>query len=80
MNSNINRILYTGFIVLGVFTLLKADYTTAASYFGIGLAFDPFDPKQEWKQRPMWQRAWLIAHLAVSAGLLGLALGIDDRP
>jgi hypothetical protein len=42
--------------------------------------FDPFDPKQEWKQRPVWQRAWLIIHLAIVAGLFGLGLGLDDRP
>jgi bacteriorhodopsin len=80
MNPKINRVLYAGFIAISIFMLCKSDYVTAASNMGIALVFDPFDPKQEWKQRPVWQRAWLIIHLAIVAGLFGLGLGLDDRP
>ena len=51
----------------------------AVASFGIGLAFDPFDQTQKWKERPTWQKALLYLHLAVVAGLFGLAVGLNDR-
>jgi len=36
---------------------------------GIALAFDPFDQEQAWKERPNWQKAVLIIHLAVVVAL-----------
>ena len=80
MISKINRVLYAGFIAISIFSLYRSDFVTAASNMGIALVFDPFDPKQEWKQRPLWQRAWLIVHLAIVAALFGLGVGLNDRP
>lgn len=34
---------------------------------GIALAFDPFDQSVSWKERPLYQRAWLIVHLVLLA-------------
>jgi hypothetical protein len=51
----------------------------AASFLGIALAFDPFDVDQGWKQRPLWQKAILIFHLALVAGLFGLGVGLNER-
>ena len=48
-------------------------------YFGIALAFDPFDKTIKWKERPFWQRAWLVVHLAICAGSLGMEIGINDQ-
>jgi len=47
---------------------------------GIALAFDPFDQNQTWKDRPFWQKAWLILHLAIAASLIGYQIGFDDKP
>jgi hypothetical protein len=46
---------------------------------GIALAFDPFDQNQTWKERPFWQKAWLILHLATAASLIGYQIGFDDK-
>jgi hypothetical protein len=43
------------------------------------LVFDPFDPQQTWKERPVWKKTWLIVHLAIVAALFGLGVGIGDK-
>jgi len=43
------------------------------------MAFDPFNPEQKWKERPKWQKVILIIHLALTAALLGLGIGLNDR-
>jgi hypothetical protein len=50
----------------------------AAASLGISLAFDPFNPEQKWNDRPIWQRASLIVHLASVAARFGLGLGLND--
>ena len=57
---------------------MKHSTLDAATRFGIALAFDPFDQDQPWKERPMWQKAVLIFHLAVVAGLFGYEVGSSD--
>lgn len=52
--------------------------TEAAMQFGIALAFDPFDQTQPWKERPSWQKALLIIHLAFVAGLFAYDVGTRD--
>ena len=47
-------------------------------FFGIALAFDPFDQAQSWKERPVWQKVWLLVHLALVAALLGYEIGFND--
>jgi hypothetical protein len=51
----------------------------AAASMGIGLAFDPFDQTKSWKERPTWQKAILITHLAATAALFGFGIGLDDK-
>jgi H+/Cl- antiporter ClcA len=51
----------------------------AVASFGIGLAFDPFDQQQKWNERPTWQKFVLYFHLAIVAGLFGLAVGLNDK-
>ena len=66
MGSGVNRILYAGFLLLGLFQCFWAkDYLQAATSFGIGLAFDPFDQAIKWSERPVWQRSFLIVHLGI---------------
>jgi H+/Cl- antiporter ClcA len=80
MKTPFNKYLYIGFILLGSYqVLMNKDYMQAVASFGIGLAFDPFDQTQKWKERPTWQKALLYLHLAVVAGLFGLAVGLNDR-
>lgn len=50
----------------------------AAASLGISLAFDPFNPEQKWNDRPIWQRAILIVHLAIVAAMFGLGIGLND--
>ena len=80
MKTPFNRYLYIGFLVLGTYqAVFTKDYLQAASSFGIGMAFDPFNPDQPWKERPSWQKAVLIIQLALTAALFGLGIGLNDR-
>jgi hypothetical protein len=51
----------------------------ATASLGIGLAFDPFDQEQKWNDRPTWQKAVLIIHLALVAAMFGLGIGLNDK-
>jgi hypothetical protein len=80
MKTPFNKYLYIGFILLGMYqTFVTKEYLQAASSLGIGLAFDPFDQEQKWNERPIWQKAILIAQLAVVAALFGFGVGLNDK-
>jgi hypothetical protein len=80
MKTNFNKILYIGFVVLSIyFIVFKRDFSDAAIQLGIALAFDPFDQTVSWKERPTWQKAVLIIHLAIVAALLGYDIGFNDK-
>jgi hypothetical protein len=80
MKTAFSRYLYIGFVILGLYqAIVNHDYIQAASSLGIGMAFDPFNPEQKWNERPIWQKAVLIIHLAVVAALLGFGIGLDDK-
>ena len=80
MKTPFNKFIYIGFLLLGAYQLLfTKDYMQAVSSFGIGLAFDPFDQEKKWNDRPTWQKAVLIIHLALVAGLFGYAIGLNDK-
>jgi len=71
--------LYIGFVIFGIYLLLfKKQFSEAVIYLGVALAFDPFNQNQTWKQRPVWQRAVLILHLALVAALFGYDVGFND--
>jgi uncharacterized membrane protein YedE/YeeE len=79
MKTHFNKILYIGFVFLGCFqAIVNKDYMQAAASLGISLAFDPFNPEQKWNDRPIWQRAILIVHLAIVAAMFGLGIGLND--
>jgi hypothetical protein len=67
-----NRILYSGFLLLGIYFLAIEDISSAMSNLGIGLVFDPFDQKVSWQQRPQYQKIWLVIHLCLVFGLLAI--------
>lgn len=80
MKTAFNKFLYIGFVLVGLFqALFSKDYMQAASSFGIALAFDPFDPEQKWNDRPTWQKAVLIIHLALTAAMFGFGIGLNDK-
>ena len=73
------RIMYVLFLLLAVYEIIfKKDYVQAASQLGIALIFDPFNQQISWSDRPIWQRAWLIIHLAITAALFGFGIGLND--
>jgi hypothetical protein len=51
----------------------------ATASLGIGMAFDPFNPAQQWNDRPTWQKAVLIIHLALVAAMFGFGVGLNDK-
>ncbi len=66
--------------LLGLYqAFFSKDYMQSAASLGIGLAFDPFNPEQKWNDRPTWQKAILIIHLALVAAMLGFGIGINDK-
>lgn len=80
MKTPFNKVLYIGFLLLGLYqALYSKDYMQAVASLGIGLAFDPFDTEQKWNDRPHWQRAVLIVHLALVAAMFGFGIGLNDK-
>ena len=79
MKTSFNKYLYIGFVLFGLYELfIKHSAWEAATHVGIALIFDPFDANQPWKDRPQWQKAILILHLALIAGLLGYEVGHNE--
>jgi len=79
MKTSFNKYLYIGFVLFGLYELfIKNSALEAATQLGIALIFDPFDTTQPWKERPQWQKAVLILHLALIAGLFGYEVGYQD--
>jgi hypothetical protein len=71
-----NKVLYLLFIVFAAYQVFaKQSYVDAAGSLGIALAFDPFNTQQPWKERPIWQKIWLLIHLAAVGLLFGLGVG-----
>jgi hypothetical protein len=80
MKSPFNRILYVGFVLLGIYqAAVSKDYMQAAASLGIAMAFDPFNQEQKWQDRPVWQKAVLIIHLALVAAMFGFGVGLNDK-
>jgi hypothetical protein len=66
--------LYGTFVLLSVYFFATKQIDSAMSNLGIALIFDPFDQKVLWKNRPLYQRVWLIVHLTIVLGLLTIWL------
>ena len=74
MKTNFNKILYLGFILLGGIYLYQKNIGQTLLYFGIALAFDPFNIEQKWNDRPTWQKIVLISHLSIVFGMVFIEL------
>ncbi len=68
----INRILYGAFTALAIYFLATSRIEEAMPTLGIALIFDPFDQKVAWNNRPSYQKIWLIVHLSIVFGLIGI--------
>lgn len=80
MKTPFSKYLYIGFLVLGLFqAFFSNDYMQSAASLGIALAFDPFNPEQKWNDRPTWQKAVLIVHLACVAAMFGFGIGLNGK-
>ncbi|WP_309640248.1 hypothetical protein [Flavobacterium sp.] len=78
--TQVTRFLYVAFVLFGCYQIfVLQSYVNASASFGIALAFDPFNHLQPWKERPRWQKIWLIVHLAIVALLYGYAVGVNDK-
>lgn len=62
----------------GLFTLAGLGYfffgndlSMGITFFGVALVFDPFDQSVTWKDRPLYQRVWLVAHVILSLCAFG---------
>lgn len=64
--SRYNRYAYVLYMLLFIYLFIKGDYEFAFMNMGVALVFDPFDTKVKWHQRPFYQKAWLIGHLAIT--------------
>lgn len=74
MKTNFNKILYLGFILLGGIYLYQKNIGQTLLYFGIALAFDPFNIEQKWNDRATWQKMVLISHLSIVFGMVFIEL------
>lgn len=72
--KNFNKPAYIIFILLGIFFLVKKDFSQAVIYGGLALAFDPFDTAIPFPKRPFYQQALLLIHLSVTLALIVLTL------
>ena len=80
MKTSFYKFMYAAFLLLGAYyVFVQKDYSSAVSNIGIALAFDPFNQAQPWNERPKWQKAWLIIHLACVAALFGFMVGLGDK-
>lgn len=62
-------------LIAAIHWLVFKDLMNGAIAFNLALAFDPFDHKVTWKDRPLWQRIWLVVHVTIGIGLIiGMAI------
>jgi hypothetical protein len=72
LTAPFNRWAYAAFVLLAFyFVIFNHSLSDFVIQFGIALVFDPFNQNQKWNERPLWQRAWMIVHLAILGGAAG---------
>jgi hypothetical protein len=75
MKTSFNKYLYLGFVLFGFYQLLyKNSISDSVMYFGLALAFDPFNQDLKWDLRPKWQKLVLIIHLILVFYIFGMLL------
>jgi len=69
-----NKYIYAVLLCSGLLLLLLNDFSGALICSGISLAFDPFNQRVNFNNRPLWQKAWLILHLTGVFVLLWMSI------
>jgi len=65
-SNTFNRLVYFAFIITGIlYVALKRNASDSIIYFGLALAFDPFDQEVKWADRNIYQKLLLGIHLAL---------------
>lgn len=64
--THVYRMAYGLFLLLVVYYLIRGDVENATINMGVALVFDPFDATVKWQDRPLYQRVWLLLHLALT--------------
>ncbi len=64
------RIVHVMMCIAGLGFLFTKDFTLSVIFLGLSLALDPFDQKQPWPARPLWQKAWLCIILVIEFSVL----------
>lgn len=78
VTSGFYSLAYILFVLLAIYQIFgKSDLIDAASSMGIAMIFDPFHQSVAWKERPFWQKAWMIIHLTIALSLLVYGISID---
>ncbi len=72
--KNINKPVYITFLLAGIYFMATKDFSNAAIFWGISLAFDPFNIEVPYNKRPFYQKAWLIVHVSISLAMYGLLI------
>ena len=71
---NVNKPAYIIFSIAGLCYLIANDLSGAVIFWGLALVFDPFDTAVPFNKRPMYQKVWLFAHVAIALGLFAWML------
>ena len=69
---NINKPAYIFLLLMGIFFLIKKDFSEASTFWALALVFDPFNIKVAFSKRPFYQQALLFIHLAITLALFVL--------
>lgn len=72
--TSYNKVAYGIFVLAGISFLITKDASNAVIFWGLALIFDPFDINQPWKERPLYQKVWLIVHLAITFAVFGFLI------
>jgi len=68
--KNWNKPGYIIFAALGIFYAIKQDFANACVFWNIAVVFDPFEHSKPLRNRPLYQRVWLVVHVMVGFTLL----------
>jgi len=71
---NLNKPAYIIFVLTGLYFMIVKDYSQASIFVCLSLVFDPFNIETPFKQRPLYQKIWLIVHLIFGFSLFGLLI------
>jgi hypothetical protein len=64
--SIFNKMAYGAFVIFALYYLIfNKSYTDFIAQFGIALIFEPFNQTIKWGDRPLYQRIWLLVHVAI---------------